>query len=95
LVTKPFGISLRADFEMLHHPKETDMRNSHLLVQEVMNGRVRSEHTAEYLPEEMEDIFTPHERLWLAEGKIVENTNKYGVTLRYADMIVATRKLFK
>ncbi|MDX1247537.1 hypothetical protein [Sinorhizobium meliloti] len=57
-------------------------------------GKHPQEYVLQYLPAEMEEIFTPHERLWLAEGKIVERDIRGGKAT-YIDMGVAARKLHK
>ncbi|MEJ6847525.1 hypothetical protein V3589_15055 [Sinorhizobium fredii] len=67
---------------------------THLLYAEI-GGKHPQEHVLEYLPEEMDELFTPHERLWLAEGKIVERDERVGVKATYIDMGVVARKLHK
>ncbi|UFX03589.1 hypothetical protein SmedWSM1115_08045 [Sinorhizobium medicae WSM1115] len=56
-------------------------------------GKHPQEYVLQYLPAEMEEFFTPHERLWLAEGKIVERIR--GGKATYIDMGVTARRIYK
>lgn len=58
----------------------------------IQRGKHPQEYVLQYLPAEMEEIFRPHERLWLAEGKIVERDIRGGKAT-YIDMGVAARRI--
>ncbi|THK37723.1 hypothetical protein EHS39_13425 [Ensifer sp. MPMI2T] len=66
---------------------------TYLLYTEI-GGKHPQEHVLQYLPAEMDELFTPHERLWLAEGKTVERDVRGGKAT-YIDMGVVARKLLK